>query len=173
MRPLDAVRGVLDTPLKPHPKNQDRNEIRRRNVDPKKARLREPGEVYEMAEREGFEPSIEFLTLYSLSRRAPSADSAISPEICLWATVGGGGSRIRTHGALTLNGFQDRRLKPLGHPSFSSPCGANPINTLMAPGQSFFGFGCHFASRERDAAIWDAEFGSLPPDWHLTLDLVC
>ena len=29
----------------------------------------------------------------------------------------GGGSRIRTHGALTLNGFQDRRLKPLGHPS--------------------------------------------------------
>ena len=29
----------------------------------------------------------------------------------------GGGSRIWTHGAVTLNGFQDRRLKPLGHPS--------------------------------------------------------
>jgi hypothetical protein len=34
----------------------------------------------EMAEREGFEPSIHFLSVYSLSRRAPSADSAISPQ---------------------------------------------------------------------------------------------
>ena len=34
-----------------------------------------------MAEREGFEPSIRLLGIYSLSRRAPSADSAISPEI--------------------------------------------------------------------------------------------
>ena len=32
-----------------------------------------------MAEREGFEPSIQVLAVYSLSRRAPSADSAISP----------------------------------------------------------------------------------------------
>src|SRR5258706_6031911 len=30
---------------------------------------------------------------------------------------GGGGGRIRTHGALQHSGFQDRRLKPLGHPS--------------------------------------------------------
>ena len=46
-----------------------------------------------MAEREGFEPSVELYTPHSLSRRAPSADSAISPDI--WH---GGGSRIRTHG---------------------------------------------------------------------------
>src|SRR3972149_9236146 len=32
-----------------------------------------------MAEREGFEPSMEFLTPYSLSRGAPSTNSAISP----------------------------------------------------------------------------------------------
>ncbi len=32
-----------------------------------------------MAEREGFEPSNELFTHYSLSRRAPSASSAISP----------------------------------------------------------------------------------------------
>src|SRR5712692_11183484 len=32
-----------------------------------------------MAEREGFEPSMEFLTPYSLSRGAPSTSSAISP----------------------------------------------------------------------------------------------
>ena len=32
-----------------------------------------------MAEREGFEPSVRLLTVHSLSRRAPSADSAISP----------------------------------------------------------------------------------------------
>jgi hypothetical protein len=30
----------------------------------------------------------------------------------------GGGGRIRTHEAVTLNGFQDRRLQPLGHSSF-------------------------------------------------------
>ena len=29
----------------------------------------------------------------------------------------GGGSRIRTHGTSRHNGFQDRRLQPLGHPS--------------------------------------------------------
>ena len=30
---------------------------------------------------------------------------------------GGGGSGIRTHGGVNLTGFQDRRLRPLGHPS--------------------------------------------------------
>lgn len=29
----------------------------------------------------------------------------------------GGRGEIRTHGAVTLGGFQDRCLKPLGHPS--------------------------------------------------------
>ncbi len=33
-----------------------------------------------MAEREGFEPSIQLYTVYPLSRRAPSADSATSPQ---------------------------------------------------------------------------------------------
>jgi hypothetical protein len=32
-----------------------------------------------MAEREGFEPSVQLYTVHSLSRRAPSAYSAISP----------------------------------------------------------------------------------------------
>ena len=31
----------------------------------------------------------------------------------------GGGSRIRTHGGVNLNGFQDRRFWPLSHPSGS------------------------------------------------------
>ena len=30
---------------------------------------------------------------------------------------GGGGKGIRTLGGVNLNGFQDRRLRPLGHPS--------------------------------------------------------
>ncbi len=34
--------------------------------------------------------------------------------------VGGGGG-IRTHGELPHAGFQDRCLKPLGHPSVSRP----------------------------------------------------
>ncbi len=33
----------------------------------------------------------------------------------------GGGGRIRTHEALTPNGFQDRRLQPLGHSSKNQP----------------------------------------------------
>ena len=36
--------------------------------------------LFAVAEREGFEPSVELVTLHSLSRRAPSADSAISPK---------------------------------------------------------------------------------------------
>ena len=35
--------------------------------------------------------------------------------------VHGGGSRIRTHVPFRRSGFQDRRLKPLGHPSVISP----------------------------------------------------
>ena len=38
-----------------------------------------------VAEREGFEPSVRLLTVHSLSRRAPSADSAISPFLELSA----------------------------------------------------------------------------------------
>ena len=59
-------------------------------------------------------------TRYSLSRRAPSANSAISPSSSkqsIIKRVYGGGSRIRTHGTSRYSGFQDRRLKPLGHPS--------------------------------------------------------
>ena len=46
-----------------------------------------------------------------LSRRSISATHA------LLRCVYGGGGRIRTHEAVTLNGFQDRRLQPLGHSS--------------------------------------------------------
>ncbi len=73
------------------------------------------------------------LTPYSLSRRAPSAGSAISPDLRIVRVAAeeiGGGSRIRTHGAVTLNGFQDRRLQPLGHPSLQ------PRREKIAP---FFG----------------------------------
>ena len=31
--------------------------------------------------------------------------------------ISGGGAGIRTLGAFTLNGFQDRRFRPLSHPS--------------------------------------------------------
>ena len=68
-----------------------------------------------MAEREGFEPSVRLLTLHSLSRRAPSADSVISPGIYLAEEVGFEPTE------LSFNGFQDRRLKPLGHSSRCKP----------------------------------------------------
>ena len=45
-----------------------------------------------------------------LSRRAPSASR--TP-----LRISGGRGRIRTHGRVNVNGFQDRRLRPLGHSS--------------------------------------------------------
>ncbi len=35
----------------------------------------------------------------------------------LIAGLNGGGAGIRTLGAITLNGFQDRRFRPLSHPT--------------------------------------------------------
>jgi hypothetical protein len=69
-----------------------------------------------MAEREGFEPSVELYALHSLSRRAPSAYSAISPGIFRFMAEGVGFEPTE----LSLNGFQDRRHRPLGHPSPST-----------------------------------------------------
>ncbi len=40
--------------------------------------------------------------------------------------MNGGGGEIRTHGAVTLGGFQDRCLKPLGH--LSLPCNLGPLS---------------------------------------------
>src|SRR5215471_13268881 len=64
-----------------------------------------------LAERRGFEPPDRF---YPINRLAGGCLQPARPPL---RTIRGGGSRIRTHGALRLSGFQDRRLKPLGHPS--------------------------------------------------------
>ena len=45
----------------------------------------------------------------------PAASLAVPRSRVIGAD--GGGGRIRTHGALQHSGFQDRRLRPLGHPS--------------------------------------------------------
>lgn len=51
---------------------------------------------------------------------------------------GGGGGRIRTHGALRHSGFQDRRLKPLGHPS-ALQCSRLPrAPNRRSPGEALF-----------------------------------
>ena len=51
-------------------------------VDQKKATESQSNDILnkKMAERSGFEPETEVYPLYSLSRRAPSANSAISPQ---------------------------------------------------------------------------------------------
>ena len=77
-----------------------------------------------MAEREGFEPSVQ-LSPYTrlagerLQPARPSLRKNFSKifYIKLRRNFIGGGSRIRTHGGVTLNGFQDRRFRPLSHPS--------------------------------------------------------
>ena len=69
----------------------------------------------------GFEPMVEVSphTRLAGERLQPTRPSLRDFEKSkyIFNESSGGGSRIRTHGALTLNGFQDRRLQPLGHPS--------------------------------------------------------
>src|SRR5436189_5462065 len=73
--------------------------------------------LVKLAERRGFEPPDRF---YPINRLAGGCLQPARPPL---RTIAGGGSRIRTHGALRLSGFQDRRLQPLGHPStFFSDC---------------------------------------------------
>ncbi len=60
-------------------------------------------------------PRSRFKPRHSLSRRAQSATLA-PPHINMWDNHSGG-SGIRTHGGLHHDGFQDRYLQPLGHPS--------------------------------------------------------
>ena len=100
-------------------------------------KIRSP-QVFEMAEREGFEPSME---VSPHTRLAGERLQPTRPSLRKWCGISGGGSRIRTHGALTLNGFQDRRLQPLGHPS---RCKIDTHITEPNGGQSF----CCF-SREK------------------------
>ena len=57
---------------------------------------------------------------------------------CAAGGKNGGGSEIRTHGSLTrVTGFQDRLLKPLGHPSEPNriyyPIDAHVCNTYILP----------------------------------------
>ena len=72
-----------------------------------------------MAEREGFEPSDQ------LPSRILSKDvhSATLPSL---QEKRSGGTGIRTPGEFPHDGFQDRRLKPLGHSS--------TIPTFLGPG---------------------------------------
>ncbi len=67
-----------------------------------------------MAGRAGFEPAVELYTRQPLSRR-PHSTTLAPPHAGIKIFSGGRG--IRTHGGLPHTCFQDRRLKPLGHPS--------------------------------------------------------
>ena len=72
--------------------------------------FRDP-EFFELAEKERFELSME------VSPHTRLAGERLQPLGHFSGIVSGGGGRIRTHEAFTLNGFQDRRLQPLGHSS--------------------------------------------------------
>ena len=70
-----------------------------------------------MAEREGFEPSVE-VPLHSISSAAPSAARTPLRKIEKSQTLYGGGGGIRTHGPSRDTAFRVLHLKPLGHPSW-------------------------------------------------------
>src|SRR6202022_5080622 len=63
-----------------------------------------------------------------MTTQSCSRQSRLGPAALSWASLSlsvavrllckfGGGGEIRTRGGLPHNGFQDRHLKPLGHPS--------------------------------------------------------
>ena len=56
------------------------------------------------------------------SQRSIFFGTRIRPKKRVDALISGGGGGIRTPGGSPHNGFQDRRLKPLGHPSMKHPC---------------------------------------------------
>ncbi len=123
--------------------------------------LQKAGFVHEVAEREGFEPSMELSphtrlagerlqpARPSLRNRRRSAGNMCFPYVDLISSLQhwlpavsllsdkwfGGGSRIRTHGGVTLNGFQDRRFRPLSHPSRTTahflPSAAMMVNQFV------------------------------------------
>lgn len=74
----------------------------RRGSEPRSRRLRSPSQAPPGTRRSS--SAVETTT----NRRPESADGRVS---------GNGGSGIRTHGGSHLTCFQDRLLKPLGHPS--------------------------------------------------------
>ena len=96
------------------------------------------GEEYYLAGREGFEPSVRLKPLHSLSRRARSATPAPPHmQLPLPPCIASGGRGIRTHGDFRHTCFQDRRLKPLGHPSIGARIvsyNPQPDKTPKAPG---------------------------------------
>ena len=73
-----------------------------------------------MAEKERFELSMDY------NAHTRLAGERLQPLGHFSVGVGGGG-RIRTHGPVKVNGFQDRHFRPLSHSSefnqdFIAPC---------------------------------------------------
>ncbi len=80
-----------------------------------------PLKVLLLAEKERFELSVQVSPYTRLAGEHLRPLGHFSTS-CFF----GGGGRIRTHEALTPNGFQDRRLQPLGHSSRNNPDNITP-----------------------------------------------
>src|SRR5947207_7922903 len=83
-----------------------------------------PNDSERLAERRGFEPPDRF---YPINRLAGGCLQPTRPPLqnCLAEGVGFEPTE------LSLSGFQDRRLKPLGHPS--TPCGTRRYAFCLFP----------------------------------------
>ena len=82
--------------------------------------VRTSGFFLSMAEREGFEPSVEFYPHTRLAGEHHRPLGHLSRCYSLYIRMAEGVGFEPT--VLSYNGFQDRRLKPLGHPSVQHPC---------------------------------------------------
>ena len=107
--------------------------IRSQTLYPAELRAQVVRPLSRLAEREGFEPSMEVLPPYSLSRGAPSAARPplrATPQLTLpWRRVRDSNPRT----SRPVYGFQDRRLRPLGQPSGQPSTSLKPAVTPCQP----------------------------------------
>ncbi len=131
-----------------------------------------------MAEREGFEPSVRLLTVHSLSRRAPSANSAISPVFSyqlksklLWVLLRDRILKFKSKAARCLlelaegEGFEPPVPLITGQ-RFSRPPPSTTRPSLLAMISSTYNFNCQ-GSSTLFWGLWSAEIFQRVTSWNI------
>ena len=109
------ISGMRERNVPAHPGGGSRI----RPIRLRRSRLRPPGRLDRLSRSASHRGHSCLIS--GMRERSVPAHSAVSGSNPGTSVVKhpGGGSRIRTHGAFPLSGFQDRRLQPLGHPSLN------------------------------------------------------
>src|SRR5262249_24258675 len=123
-----------------------------------------------MAEREGFEPSVQGFNPVQRLSKPPL--SATQPPLPIGDMSIGGGGGIRTPGPLRVNGFQDRRIRPLCHPSALHVVQVGrsffPLETAVAITASSTAIGAFGATASAIASEGRQSIRTVSPPWSST-----